>query len=281
MKTLSFIGNNNSENVITVVLFYAWFIVQILKKKVLVIDIGSPASEILSIRRNEEKNLNMIKSFKHDCLECNAIGNGCDDKLKRYTKPLAKPILYDIIDIQGSASEYSTEELFRIDDEIWKIIEKKGDNYDYAIINVPDGFRENSPAWRLIRSRAIDLTAILLDVTDPTSIKESLEAGQAILRENMHAVSFLTGMTRDSVSDHIPYEAYEQMAKSIASIQPVPVLKGIMDIGNIDLNEIKPRNPEYDYYGYSTILWEINEMGPLEDLDLFFDITRHLDSVNV
>lgn len=280
MKTILFIGSKNYTNAISKVLLYAWFIVQILKKKILVIDIGSPNPNILSIRQKEERDLNMIKSIKQDYKERKEERDNCDDVFKRFAnKPLAKPILYDIIGITGCAGEYSKEELSRIDDEIWDIIEKKGDDYDYAIINGPNGFSEKAPARRLIHSGAVDLTAILLDVTDPIGIKECLEAGRSILKENRRAVSFLTEMDRASESEFIPYEAYEQMANIIASMQTVPVLYGI-DFGDIDRNEIKPRNPEYDYYDYSTILWEIDEVGYLEELDLYFKITRYLDSIN-
>lgn len=180
MKTLAFFnGKGGIGKTLHTILFASWLQYHI-GANVAIVDCESPTPRILEERRMEERLLSNHDSW-----------------LWRYmTKHPQIHSPYNIINLCGGAQAYSKDYLEEVTDKAWQIV--SNNEYEYILFDFPAMFLEASPAFLLISSGVIDLTAVPIDVDNSTR-REGILTARQVLNNEQHVVAFWNNVTIEDI----------------------------------------------------------------------------------
>lgn len=181
MKTMSFFnGKGGVGKSVHTELFAAWLRYK-MRKRVLVFDL-EPDPRLSVTRAAELKLLEDPASW-----------------LSRYmAKNEGAPSPYDIMDLAAGVTEYSEGYLTELQSRAWKIVEEHEGDYDYALFDFPAVFLQYSPAFMLISSGIVDLTAIPIDA-DNTTRREGVITGKLIRDNGQNVVAFWNNVSPEDL----------------------------------------------------------------------------------
>lgn len=181
MKTMSFFNEKGGVGKsVHTELFAAWLRYKE-RKRVLVFDF-EPEPRLSKTREGELKLLEDPASW-----------------LSRYmAKNPGNPSPYDIVNLAEGVKEYSVEYLKRLCDMAWKFVEEHEGDYDYALFDFPALFLQYSPAFMLISSGIVDLTAIPIDADNNTR-REGILTGQLIRDNKQNVVAFWNNVSLEDI----------------------------------------------------------------------------------
>lgn len=180
MKTLSFFNAKGGVGKSLHTVLFASYLRYYLGANVAVVDLENPHPRIAEERQTEERLLQDPKSC-----------------LGRYmAKHLPTKSPYDIFNLSGLAPKYTREYLSDLQNRAWKFVSER--NYDYAVFDFPAMFMEFSPAFALIGSGLIDLTAIPVDVASATR-KEGILTAELIRKNEQKVVIFWNNVSSEDI----------------------------------------------------------------------------------
>ncbi len=181
MKTLSFFnGKGGVGKSAHTELFAAWMCYG-MRKRVVVFDF-EPEPRLSRTREGEMRLLEDPSSW-----------------LSRYmAKNPGTPAPYDIINLAEGVTEYSEEYLMDLQSRAWAFVEKHEGDYDYALFDFPALFLQYSPAFMLISSGIVDLTAIPIDADNNTR-REGILTGQLIRDNKQNVVAFWNNVSLEDI----------------------------------------------------------------------------------
>lgn len=176
MKTFCFYNGKGGVGKSFHTVMFASFLQYREGANVCVVDLESPDTRILSDRVAELEAAGDSKSV---------IGRYCA-RLKTEGR-LGKP--YDVVQLLEPTRVFDEAYAEKVQNTVWNFIEGDGKKYDYILFDFPAVFIDCCPAYAVICTRAVDLTAIPIDL-DNTTRKTGLVTADVIRQNGGKCVLF-------------------------------------------------------------------------------------------
>lgn len=108
------------------------------------------------------------------------------------------PSPYEILEFSAVEGPYTEEYLSQIEADAWAFVENSERDYDYVLFDFPAVFMRYSPAFILISSGIVDLTAIPIDA-DNTTRREGVITGKLIRDNGQNVVAFWNNVSPEDL----------------------------------------------------------------------------------